>query len=282
MGPEKQQHVPSLELVEFVRPYTSDKILYVSKISSQLSEGEVYFRLCKAFEPYGLINDVHVVKPSVRLQTATEGQQEERSYYYAFVKFYLARDAAKARAGLNGKYLIGRQPILVQHATKMKKREPSPLPFSKCLDLANHFLGFDGWSSHVVSFGQDPESPQHDPNSLRYICVMKIEIRGWDLSCGGVGLGEKTIDPTRPEERVSLIGAAMKTAVNRALQNAFQKVILIVMDNKKVAVEINNTVPDGIPNSTEGEAHMVPVSVQDGGTGEEDDMELLLAQMESY
>ncbi|CAH1254346.1 RDM1 [Branchiostoma lanceolatum] len=290
MDPESRQHVrtpPSPEIVEFVRPNTSDKVLYVSRISRKLPEEEIYFKLCKAFEQYGLINDVQVVKPPAQLQTSAEGQQEERltECYYAFIKFYLARDAAKARAGLNGKYFTGGQPISVQHATKMKTREPSPLPYSKCLDLANHYLGMDGWTTRILSIGQDSESCQHDPNSLRYICVVRIEIRGWDMSCQGVGLGEKTLEPTRPQERVSLTRAAMKISVHRAIQNAFQKVILVVLGNGKVAVEINNTVPDGIPYSTEEETQLVRVKVLDGETDEvmeEDDMEALLAQMESY
>ncbi|XP_035666729.1 RAD52 motif-containing protein 1-like [Branchiostoma floridae] len=278
------QTLPAPELVEFIRPNSSDKVLYVSRISGSLAEEEVYFKLCKAFEQYGLVNEIQVMKPSVQLQPAAEGQQEERltGYFYAFVKFYLARDAAKARAGLNGKYFIGGQTIMVQHATKMKKREPCPLPYSKCLDLANHFLGMDGWTTHIVSIGQDPEACQHDPHSLRYICVVRIEIRGWDMSCDGVGLGEKTLDPARPQERVSLTRAAMKIAVHRAVQNAFQRVILAVLGNGKVAVEINTAVPDGILYSTEDEANMVPVTVLDGEPDEEDDMEALLAQMECY
>ncbi|KAK6311448.1 hypothetical protein J4Q44_G00171120 [Coregonus suidteri] len=84
--------------------------------------------------------------------------------------------------------------------------QSKPLSHSKCQDLANHYLGFNGWSTHIVTLkdisncdnaGRSSTTPG-DPQeiTLKYGCIMEVTFPQHGLSCRGVGMAEETVEGT--------------------------------------------------------------------------------------
>ena len=48
-----------------------------------------------------------------------------------------------------------------------------PLSRSKCEELANYYLGFNGWSSEIL-YHRREEGPEIDSDSICYVTVVKL------------------------------------------------------------------------------------------------------------
>ncbi|XP_001630648.3 RAD52 motif-containing protein 1 [Nematostella vectensis] len=239
-----------VELIEFVRPESNDVNLYITGISKKLDAEQAEIKLRGIFSRFGLIYEVQVV--DTLSSENVEGPQflgGNTGGLYAFVKFYSAKAALRAKEEVNGKWLIDGNILKVQFASRKKPSGvPSPLYMAKCVELAHYYLGFNGWSTSVISITPVPADATHSPQSNpapshpMYRCIVRLEIKDSSTYCDGIGYGgdryvlEKEKDPAK---RVELIGIAKKIAHRHALENAFRRVILMVFDNGKVAVEIN-------------------------------------------
>ncbi|XP_065554928.1 RAD52 motif-containing protein 1 isoform X5 [Lathamus discolor] len=73
--------------------------------------------------------------------------------YCAVIKFYSAGDASRAQHACNGQRLFQKSPLKVCVCTKQKGLQQKVLALSsnKCQELANHYLGFNGWSSRIIT-----------------------------------------------------------------------------------------------------------------------------------
>nr|XP_021151193.1 uncharacterized protein LOC102084175 isoform X2 [Columba livia] len=73
--------------------------------------------------------------------------------YYAIIKFYSAGDASRAQRACNGQRLFQKSPLKVCVCTKQKgfQQQVLALNSNKCQELANHYLGFNGWSSRIIT-----------------------------------------------------------------------------------------------------------------------------------
>jgi len=64
---------------------------------------------------------------------------------------------------------------------------PSPLYIRKCQELANYYLGFNGWSVRVVSL--DDVGPTLGTHMVRFRCVAVLQVKGCEVESVGVGEG---------------------------------------------------------------------------------------------
>jgi len=146
----------SVELIEFFRPHKNEVNLYVTNISRRLEKEVVQVKLLKIFSQFGLVYEVQVIDSSDSSEAPEESTVNcsdlNYSSLYAFVKFYSARAAKKAKERISGKRLLGGQLLKVQFAQRKKFTEVvrHPLYMAKCTVLANHYFGFNGWSTKIV------------------------------------------------------------------------------------------------------------------------------------
>ncbi|XP_066554835.1 RAD52 motif-containing protein 1 isoform X2 [Amia ocellicauda] len=170
--------------------------------------------------------------------------------FYAVVKFYSAEHASRAQRATHGRGLFQEAPLKVSLCTRQNRffyRNVSYLHSSKCHELANFYLGFNGWSSRVVTLKDLSKSdgPEQVPLgeatqtvNLKYGCIVELIFTKHGVSCRGVGVAEEVFPAdTDPEELLMKRGMLQKSAKERAISYAFQKVLLVVLGNGKVAVE---------------------------------------------
>ncbi|NXT56201.1 RDM1 protein, partial [Pluvianellus socialis] len=121
---------------------------------------------------------------------------------------------------------------------------------NKCQELANHYLGFNGWSSRIITLqnisGFDGENDKLgdalQKRSVKYLCAVEVTLPGHGVCTRGVALGEAEVENSEdPLEFITASRRVQKLAVGKALSSAFQKILLVVLENGKVAVEYNST-----------------------------------------
>lgn len=76
--------------------------------------------------------------------------------------------------------------------------------------------------------------------TVKYCTVCKLSFP-CGLSAEGAGLAEATFPK---DEKPAQLGLAQKRSRSTALQNAFSKVILVVVDGRKAMVEVDSTKTD--------------------------------------
>jgi len=209
-------------------------------------------KLLEIFSQFGLVCEVQVIDSSDSSEAPEESTVNcsdlNYSSLYAFVKFYSARAAKKAKERISGKKLLGGQLLKVQFAQRKKFTEVvrHPLYMAKCTVLANNYFGFNGWSTKIVQLERlenkiDNNDSQEKNNSL-YRCVVRLEIKDCEFFCDGTGHGgdqDMIWQEKNPTKRLELLGYAKKLAHRHAYENAFRRVIIISLDNGKVGVQIN-------------------------------------------
>lgn len=128
--------------------------------------------------------------------------------------------------------------------------------------MANHYLGFNGWSSRIITLqnvsGFDGENEERgetlQKRSVKYLCAVEVTLPNHGVCSRGVALGEADIENSDdPLEFVTASRRVQKFAVGKALSNAFQKILLVVLENGKVAVEYNSTQEEVTDSLTEEE-----------------------------
>uniref|UniRef100_A0A8B9TB65 RAD52 motif containing 1 n=1 Tax=Anas platyrhynchos TaxID=8839 RepID=A0A8B9TB65_ANAPL len=184
--------------------------------------------------------------------------------YYAIIKFYSDRDASRAQRACNGQRLFQKSPLKVCVCTKQKglQQQVLALNSNKCQELANHYLGFNGWSSRIITLqnvsGFDDENGDLgkilQKRSVKYLGAVEVTLPNHGVCTRGVGLGEADIENSEdPVEFVTATRRVQKLAVGKALSSAFQKILLVVLENGKVAVEYNYTQEEPTDSLTEEE-----------------------------
>ncbi|XP_069808820.1 RAD52 motif-containing protein 1 isoform X1 [Dendropsophus ebraccatus] len=226
------------EIVTFTIPTENNKIVFVWNINAQLPEGEIYCSLEKVFSQFG---PLYSLKLLPNASVAEPG-------YYAVLKYYSSQSAKRAQAACDKKNLFQDTPVKVKICVKQKgfHYKSMELYGYRCQELANYYLGFNGWCKRIIALqnitglDDDPEmesDPQKQGN-LRYLCVVEVALPHHGVCSRGVGVAEERLEKRNdPLEYISKSGRIQKYAVQKALSNAFQKILLVVFDNGKVAVE---------------------------------------------
>uniref|UniRef100_A0A8C5PG10 DM1 domain-containing protein n=1 Tax=Leptobrachium leishanense TaxID=445787 RepID=A0A8C5PG10_9ANUR len=158
--------------------------------------------------------------------------------YYAVIKYYLSRCARRAQEACNRKSLFQDSPLKVQVCSKQKgfPYKSLMLNSNKCQDLANYYLGFTGWSKRIIALQNisgleepDDACDAQEPRKMRYLCVLEVMIPAHDVCSRGVGIAEEDLEKSNdPMEFLMKSGKLQKYAVQRALSEAFQKILLVV------------------------------------------------------
>ncbi|KAJ7316765.1 hypothetical protein JRQ81_002927 [Phrynocephalus forsythii] len=236
------------EVLEFRAPSGNGRTLLVLGLESDTSEHALYL----TFSAFGLLYSVRVCKNA---PVAEPG-------YHAFVKFYSARDARRAQSACHQQPLFQKSPLKVSMCTRQRSfpNQVWALNSNKCKDLANHYLGFNGWSSRIITLqnisgfeeGENEEEERrasHHSQYSKYLCIQELTFPQHGICTRGVGVAELQLDPS--QEFVTAIHSIQKLAVQRAITDAFQKILLIVLENGKVAVEYSSPQEDLIDCLTE-------------------------------
>ncbi|XP_078233930.1 RAD52 motif-containing protein 1 isoform X1 [Pogona vitticeps] len=229
------------EVLEFRVPTGNGRTLLVLGLESDASEHALYL----TFSTFGLVYSVRVHRNA---SVAGPG-------YHAFVKFYSARDARRAQSTCNQQPLFQKSPLKVSMCTRQRAFPDQVLALNsnKCKDLANYYLGFNGWSSRIITLqnisgfeeGENEEEEtrtSHSSQYSKYLCIQELTISQHGVCTRGVGVAELQVDPS--QEFVTAIHNIQKLAVHRALSDAFQKILFIVLENGKVAVEYSSPQED--------------------------------------
>ena len=148
-----------------------------------------------------------------------------------------------------------------------------PLSRSKCEELANYYLGFNGWSSEVL-YHRREEGPEVDPAMLCYVTVVKLSFKqvGGDfkikirktfliqsgLDCEGAGKCEAPKEDCR--SNMKLMSELAKRSKGEAMMAAWGKVLLIILDGRRVSLEINTTKKDSFFYDPTWDEHEVVVN----------------------
>ncbi|XP_039769587.1 RAD52 motif-containing protein 1 isoform X1 [Ornithorhynchus anatinus] len=252
------------ELLRFVVPAGGGKTLLVWGLSPGPSADALQRALFSVFSQFGLLYSVRV---SAHASGAAPG-------FHAVVSFYSARDARRAREACHRRTLFQKSPVKVCTGTRHWgfERRDLVLSSSKCRDLANYYLGFNGWSQRVLTlqnlsgFDEQENSAAELPCSgqrVRYLCVVEVVLPGYACQSRGVGIAEEHVS-----HRAELLGKVKETqklAVQKALSNAFQKLQLVVLESGKVVVECRSSGDSEMEEGVEGLLQVRDVSGEDEG-----------------
>lgn len=234
-----------VDVIEFKVPTENNKTLFVWNLQPTLSEAFIYESLWRVYSGFGAL---YLLKVCPNAELSTPG-------FYAMIKFYSAAHAAKAQKITDKQCLFQDCPLKVKLSTKLNPSflsQTQSLSFSKCIELANYYLGFNGWRTDIITLKDISKCAEDVCNAdagrqgelLKYVCVVKLTLPEHDVQCCGVAVAEDVLEQQKtmenmsgPEERLYKRGRLMKRARDKAVASAFGKVILIVLENGKVAVE---------------------------------------------
>ncbi|KAJ6660502.1 hypothetical protein lerEdw1_017499 [Lerista edwardsae] len=233
------------EVVEFCVPTGNETTLLVLGLETDASEHALY----EAFSAFGLLYSVRICRNA----------PVARPGYHALVKFYSARDARRAQGALNQQCLFQKSPLKVCVYTRRKRFPQQVLALNsyKCQELANHYLGFNGWSSHIITlqnvsgFEEEEMRTSSSCQQLKYLCIQELTIPQHRIRTRGVSVAEPNVDTN--QEFLMATYRAQKLAAQQALSDAFQKILLVVLENGKIAVEFSSTQEDLVDCLTEEE-----------------------------
>ncbi|XP_053308841.1 RAD52 motif-containing protein 1 [Spea bombifrons] len=225
------------EVLGFSVPTESNKTLFVWNITAELLEGDIYRSLLNVFTPFGVLY-------SLKLLPNAGGSEPG---YYAVIKYFSSRSASRAQEACDRKTLFQDAPLKVRVCNNQKGFQYKSLALNsnKCQDLANYYLGFNGWCKRIIALHNisgldelEDEGAEQEPKKLKYLCVLEVTLPTHDICSRGVGVAEEELEKQNdPMEFLMKSGKLQKYAVQKAMSDAFQKILLVVFDNGKVAVE---------------------------------------------
>jgi RAD52 motif-containing protein 1 len=89
--------------------------------------------------------------------------------------------------------------LQVALASRTKETEVGqPLYLSKSVDLANHYLGFNGWTSSIKRLEEDKvEGADHSAavSQIRFFCQVELSFPRQGVSTQGIGAWEEAYSP---------------------------------------------------------------------------------------
>ena len=221
-----------VEILEFKIPHGSSSLLYLPHITvDDLNEEQVYTMLYDHFSKWGLLYNINVKKG-----------EEEDGEWFCYVRYYSTRSASMARRDNRGTVLLfdGKIQFKVSSHTKSGGTMQLPLAKHKCEELANYYLGFNGWSSSILHHKRE----EVGQGRVKVVSVVRLDLVKVGLSCEGAGQYEVDVEGDDRMEEARLVAEVGKRAKGEALQAAWSKVVLVVVGGNKVGVEINTTKSD--------------------------------------
>lgn len=250
------------ELIPFVVPAQSDKVLLVWELSAGPPAEALSRSLLTAFSRFGLVYSV-LVFPNAAV--AGPG-------FYAVLRFYSSRDARRAQKACDGEPLFQTSPVKVRLGTRRTapRHQTFALNSSRCQELANYYFGFNGWSKRIIKLqelpGPDREalSGPSQKRSLQFFCAAEVVLPSYGCRSRGVGISEEPLHQLEEDPGQSSFlmkrKTAQKLAIQRALSDAFQKLSIVVLESGKIAVEYRPSEESLDPGSEEELQNLIQVS----------------------
>ncbi|XP_027728967.1 RAD52 motif-containing protein 1 [Vombatus ursinus] len=260
------------EVVSFTVPAGSDKTLFVWELSPGPGAEALHHSLFTVFSQFGLLYSVRVFPNAPEV---TPG-------FYAIIKFYSARDAYRAQKACDQKQLFQESPVKVRLCTRRKMHQYPAYPLSsfKCQELANYYLGFNGWSKRIIMLQELSDfkvkqntSPTKSSarQSLKYFCALEVVFPAYECRSHGAGIAEEYLEQQEgPLEFLMKKKKTQKLAIQKALSDAFQKFLMVVLESGKVAVEYRPTEGDSAAEEFKDLVQVNDVSWNQSYQGEEE------------
>eukprot|EP00117_Sycon_ciliatum_P000453 scpid77156/ scgid5701/ RAD52 motif-containing protein 1 len=224
------------EVIEFLRPDRNDQNVFVTNLPKTLTDSAKYEQLSSIFSQFGLIYEVQVLESA--FPAPEQGLEESSSTgadssvnkgsktgdepafcHYAFVTFYSALAAARAIRSLHQQWMVDGHVLRVQRGASQQApaRNSVHLYVSECRKLANHYLGFNGWSSKIIKLesfsvpdaatldlladladeAEDSATFVPGQDQLCYSCVMQLTFPQHHITCHGCGTA--TVRPPKDD-----------------------------------------------------------------------------------
>ncbi|CAN9505036.1 unnamed protein product [Ophioblennius macclurei] len=232
-----------VDVLEFHVPVENNKTLFVWDIKAGPSEAQIHEALFAVFSSFGPLYLLKVCR-------ALPG-------FYAIVKFYSGAQAAAAQRRTDGQTLFQGSALKVKLSSKQTPHflsgKTRPLSHAHCLDLANHCLGFDGWTSDIVTLKELPaegeeteeeeEGAEPSPSRrkrLKFGCLLQLTFPRHGVTTRGAAAVEESFACTGPEVVLQKRCKLQRMARDKALVQAFSSVLLVLLGNGKVMVELRH------------------------------------------
>ncbi|CAL8301405.1 unnamed protein product [Merluccius merluccius] len=137
----------AVDILEFRVPVESNKALFIWDIQPCYSHAYIYDRVLSVFSSFG---PVFLVRVCPNAPSVSPG-------FYSLVKFYSSRHALLAQRATDGHKLFQDTPVKVRLSNRQGPSlllDDQLLSHTRCLELANHCLGFNGWSTRIINVNE--------------------------------------------------------------------------------------------------------------------------------
>ncbi|XP_053194589.1 RAD52 motif-containing protein 1 [Scomber japonicus] len=256
-----------VDLVEFVVPVENNKTVFVWNIEPSQTHADVYRSLHAVFSSFGPLYLLKVFPLSP-------------AGFYGLVKFYSAAHAAAAQRRTDGRSLFQSSPLKVRLSSKQTPHflsDGRPLSHARCLELANHCLGFNGWTSDIITMkeltNEEEEEDGEVRRRLRFGCLLQLSFPRHGQNTRGAAAAEHCFTCTGPDVLIQQRRRLQRLVTQKALIHAFSSVLLILLADGKVMVELKQTSDQFIPEHTEGVLQVNEVNWTDCPDEDDDDDE---------
>ncbi|KAM6904623.1 RAD52 motif-containing protein 1 [Xenentodon cancila] len=224
-----------VDILEFQVPVENNKTLFVWDIQPTLTEAQIYAQLFAVFSSFG---PLYLLKVNPNAPLHLPG-------FSAVVKFYSAAQASEAQQLTDGRRLFQESPLKVKLSSRQTphflSRRNMPLSHARCLELANHCLGFSGWTSSIITMKELDDGEQEVPRRLRFGCLVQLEFPHHEKKTRGAAVVEDSYTCTGPDVVLQRRCSLQRLVREKALVQAFSKVLLILLGDGKVMVELKQT-----------------------------------------
>ncbi|KAK3576606.1 hypothetical protein CHS0354_023123 [Potamilus streckersoni] len=107
----------------------------------------------------------------------------------------------------------------------------------------------------------------NDMPSVKYVCVVRLDFPHQKLHTDGMGAWQESYLKHDPTSRGRAVCKCKKLAFQRALEDSFSRVLLVVLSNGKVTVEIDTTKPEILAQELQEEEAVIKVNNLDEDPG---------------
>jgi len=222
-----------VEILEFNVPSGTNTLIILRDVETQLPQNVLYNILYDKFSQFGLLFQVS-------LHNDVTKAKSETNIYIIYIRYYSGRSCSQARSAVQRRKL-GLDKVCGEYVRLGKPTTRDgvvPLLRFRCEELANYYIGFNGWSSRLLYHRQEDS----DPLTIKYVTVVLLEFKKQGLSCEGAGLFEETIN-IEQELLYQRVNVA-KRSIGEAFLAAWGKVLFVVLEGRKVHIEINTAKKD--------------------------------------
>uniref|UniRef100_A0A669CM61 RRM domain-containing protein n=1 Tax=Oreochromis niloticus TaxID=8128 RepID=A0A669CM61_ORENI len=215
------------EVVDFRVPVESNKTVLVWDIPPTFGEAHIHARLHAIFSSFG---PVYLLKVSPNAPLHPPG-------FYALIKFFSAAHAAAAQRVTDGRPLLDDSPLKVKLSSKQMPHFLSgssrPLSHTHCLELANHVLGFNGWTSDIITVRKALHrwltGGGASQRRLKFGCVLQLCFPHHGQMSRGAAVLEDCFTCTGPDVFLQRCSRLQRLVREKALVQAFSSVLLILL-----------------------------------------------------